>query len=231
MSRLQPSPPVDHSYHEPSLRSHTSIEQTPHLQRYNSAPMTPPISAGNDDSKDGSMAAASLTMLATGQRQPQNSLPSSHSLTDTWDPSRIFEYGAKSLSVKSRVARTTANPRRSQWNTAFGTPPSSMSAPTGSSIQHSPTIYTPSSVGSHDLPHLQDTMQQHFSLPSNMPPLPQMQPPPVTSYAATPIQPFVSPSMWQDTVASAYPDPSGSLKRRWDMGASSYDQHQVKRPR
>ncbi|MCJ1396171.1 hypothetical protein MMC18_009060 [Xylographa bjoerkii] len=233
-SRLQPSPPVDHPYHDQSLRSQISIEQTPHLQRFNSAPMTPPVSAGHDESKDGSMAAASLTMLATGQRQHQNSLPSSHSLTDenlAWNPTRIFEYGTKPLSVKSRMVRTPANPRRSQWTTAFETPTSTMSAPVGSSMtQHSPTVYTPSSVGSHDLPHLQDAMQQHFSLPSNMPPLPQMQPPPPTSYAATPPHPYVSPSMWQDTVASTY-DPSGSLKRRWgDMGAS-YDQHQVKRPR
>jgi hypothetical protein len=49
---------------------------------------------------------------------------------------------------------------------------------------------------------------------------------------AVPNHPFVSPTMWQDTVASAY-DPNG-LKRRWDMGVSSYmsdQQQQVKRPR
>ena len=234
ISRLQPSPPVDHPYHDPTLRSQTSVEQIPLLQRYNSAPMTPPVSAGHDDSKDGSIAAASLAMLSTSQRQHSHTLPSSHSLTDEnleWNPNRIFEYGAKPLSVKSRVVRTPANPRRSQWNTAFGTPTSTMSAPAGSSMtQHSPTMYTPSSVGSHDLPQLQEAMQQPFSLPSNTPLLQQMQPPPPTSYAAAPSHPYISPSMWQETVASAY-DLSGSLKRRWDMGAVSYDQHQVKRPR
>lgn len=237
ISRLQPSPPADMPYSDQSMRVQTGLEQTPHLRSYHSTPITPPVSVAHDEPKDGSLAgAASLTMLASGQRHPQpqhsQSLPSTH-LSDEpvpWNPTRIFEYGARSLSLKPRMVRTPANPGRSQWNTAFGTPSSTMSAPSGSSMtQQSPTMYTPSSVGSHDLPHLHDVMQpqQQFSLPSNMPPLPQMQPPPPTSYAASP-HPFISPSMWQDTVASTY-DPNG-LKRRWDMG-SSYDTQQVKRPR
>ena len=239
-SRLQPSPPLESRYSDQNLRSQTTHEtQPPHLQ-YHSMPITPPISTGhNDDIKDGSIAAPSLTMMATGQRQQQQQqqqqqmqLPSSHLVDEnlTWNPTRIFEYGAKSPTVKSKMVRPMLTPRRSQWNTAFGTPSSTMSVPAGSMSQQSPTMYTPPPISHQDLPHLHDAMQQHaqFQLPSNMPPLPQIQPPLPTSYASTGHH-FVSPSMWQETVASTY-DPHG-LKRRWDTGGSSYDQQQVKRPR
>lgn len=232
-ARLQPSPPVD-SYLDHKIRSQTTHEQTPHLQ-YHSTPITPPISAGG--SKDEALNTAPLPLM---QHHLPSSMPSSHIADEnlSWNPTRIFEYGAKSLPLKldPRVVRPNANPRRSQWTTAFGTPSSTMSASVSSINQHSrsPTMYTPSVSGS-DLPHLHDAMQQQqpqFALPPNMVPAPQMQPPPQAPPYAAPSHSYVSPSMWQDTVASTY-DPSGSLKRRWDMGASSYmnDQTQVKRPR
>ncbi|MCJ1242822.1 hypothetical protein MMC30_000017 [Trapelia coarctata] len=239
VARLQPSPPVD-SYQEQKIRSQPTHEQTPHLH-YHPTPITPPISTGG--SKDGSLDTAPLPMM---QHHLPSSMPSSHIADENlaWDPTRIFEYGAKPPPLKllePRVVRSNANPPRSQWTTAFGTPSSTMSASVSSLNQQSqsPTMYTPSASGS-DLPHLHDAMQQQqqpqFALPPNMMPVPQMQPPPPQQQQAPPYaapgHSYVSPSMWQDTVASTY-DPSGSLKRRWDMGASAYmnDQTQVKRPR
>lgn len=233
VARLQPSPPVI-SYSEQNIRSQPTHEQTPDL-RYHNTPITPPISAGG--SKDGSLDTAPLPLM---HHHLPSSMPSSHIADEnlTWNPTRIFEYGAKSLKLKlePRVVRSDANPPRSQWTTAFGTPSSTMSASVSSMNQpsQSPTMYTPSASGS-DLPHLHDAMSQQqpqFALPPNMVPTPQMQAPPQAPPYAAPSHSYVSPSMWQDTVASTY-DPSGSLKRRWDMGASAYmnDQTQVKRPR
>ena len=229
-ARLQPSPPADLHYQGRTLSRQTSHEHAPQ-HHYNTQPITPPISAGEVDSKEGSLAAASLTMMATGHRQHQQ-MPENSMGNDSlaWNPTRIFEYGAKSHHVKSRVVRSPANPRQSQWNTAFGTPASTISTASSSVAHQSPTIYTPPSVSSHDLPHLQDAMQQqqHFPLPLNVSPLPQMQHSQPSSY--TSVGPsFVSPSMWQETVASTY-DPAG-LKRRWDLGSYYNDAIQVKRPR
>ena len=235
VARLQPSPAAN-SYQDQNIRSQTTHEQTPHLH-YQSTPMTPPISTGG--AKDGSLDTAPLPLM---QQHMPTSMLSSHIADEnlTWNPTRIFEYAAKlpSLKLAPSVLRSDANPPRSQWTTAFGTPSSTMSASVSSLNQQSqsPTMYTPSASGS-DLPHLHDSMQQQqpqFALPPNMVPVPQMQPPTSQQpppYAA-PSHSYVSPSMWQDTVASTY-DPSGSLKRRWDMGASAYmnDQTQVKRPR
>jgi len=239
VARLQPSPPID-TYSEQQIRSQTTHEQTSHL-RYHSTPITPPISTGN--SKDGSLDTAPLPLM---QHHFSSSMPSSHIADEnlTWNPTRIFEYAVKfpPLKLAPPVVRPTADPSRSQWTTAFGTPSSTMSASVSSLNQQSqsPTMYTPSASGS-DLPHLHDAMQQQqqpqFALPPNMVPVPQMQRPPPppqqqTPPYAAPSHSYVSPSMWQDTVASTY-DPSGSLKRRWDMGGSAYmnDQTQVKRPR
>lgn len=230
--RLQPSPPADLHYQDRSLSYSSAHEQNTHVA-YNAPPITPPISAGHDDSQDGSMAAASLTMMSTGQRHLQR-MPSSHLEDDSslaWNPTRIFEYDTRFHYVKCDVPSEPANRCPSQWNTAFGTPSSNISVPTNSINQPSPTMYTPSNTSSHDLPHLQDAMQQSiYPMPVNMAQMPQMSIPQASSYASVGHS-FVSPSMWQDTVASTY-EP-GRLKRRWDMGPSSYfnDSSQVKRPK
>ena len=234
VARSQPSPPLEGHYSESNLGPQSISEQTPTLRGYSTTPMTPPISAGHDDAKDGSLAAVSLAMMANGQRQ-QPQIPTG-ALDDedmSWNPTRIFEYGAKTShrSFKSLMVRSPANPARSQWNTAFGTPTSSVSATASSMSQHSPTIYTQSPVPSHDLPTLHDAMQQqqHFNLTSNMPPISQLQPSLPTSYPSAGHS-FVSPTMWQDTVASTY-EPN-ILKRRWNVESSYFnDQQQVKRPR
>ena len=128
------------------------------------------------------------------------------------------------------MLKLDANHYYSQWNTAFGTPASSVSTTAGSMTQPSPTMYTTSTVSSRDLPHVHETMQQqHYPLPAHITPVPHttfQQPTAYTSASPS----FVTPSMWQDTVASTY-DPT-SLKRPWDVGAAFlHDTQQVKRPR
>lgn len=228
--RLQPSPPADLHYQDRSLGYSSAHEQNTHVP-YNAPPITPPISTGHDDSQDGPMAAASSTMMSTGQRHLQR-MPSSHLEDDSslaWDPTRIFEYDAKFHYVKCNMPSEPADRYPSQWNTAFGTPSSNISVPTNSINQPSPTMYTPSNTSSHDLPHLQDVAQQSlYPIPVNVAQMAQMSLPQAPSYASVG-HAFVSPSMWQDTVASTY-EP-GRLKRRWDMGSSYFnDSSQVKRP-
>ena len=231
-ARFQPSPPLESHYSDDTLACQSTSEQMPALQGYASTPMTPPISAHHDDPSAGSLAAVSLTMMAASHRQ-QPPMPNG-SLEDediSWNPTRIFEYDAKSSnrSLKLHMVRSPANLPRSQWTTAFGTPNSTNSATASSMSQNSPTIYTQSPVSVNDLPTLHDAMQQQYPLLTNMPPTSQMPSIQPTSYPSI-SHSFVSPTMWQDTVASTY-DPN-TLKRRWNMESSYFnDQQQVKRPR
>ena len=227
-----PSPPSDLRY-DRTMTPQNAQDQASHLS-YHPGPMTPPISAGLDEAKDGSMAATTLTIMAGGPRH--SPVPGNHVAEDAWNPTRLFEYGAKSLAESSRVGRKIANPPRSQWATAFGSPQASTASGPGSlNHQNSPPLYSPtaSTASHHDLPLPHDSMQQQQQYPvsSSMTPISQMQAP--TSYSTT-SHPYVSPAMWQDTVASTYV--SNDLKRRWDgVGGPSWvgssDQQQVKRPR
>jgi len=61
---------------------------------------------------------------------------------------------------------------------------------------------------------------------SSLPPA-GSQPMPPTQYSSAPIPSFVSPSMWQESVASVY---EGGLKRQWDYEGSAIN-HLAKRPR
>ena len=218
---IQHSQPIDIKYGHQSISRHSSYDQGPQ-GRYNATPMTPPISAGHDDPKEGPMAAASLTMMAAGQR-PHQQVPSTmRSDQSAWNPTRLFEYGSHSSKVED-----STNQSNSQWNTAF--PAGPIAAPANPMPQPSPPLYTPPSLDSHDLPPLHDAMQQNqqYPIPASMAPPPQIQT--VQSYTSNGPS-FVSPSMWQDTVASTY-DPGG-LKRRWDMDSSyGSDPMQMKRPR
>ena len=221
-------PPIEIPYERPNITSHPSQDQT----QFHSTPMTPPISAGHDDPNDGSMAATSLTMLAAGRSA---SMPGSQIGDDntSWNPTRIFEYAGKSLTDDSLVGRKIANVQQSQWHTAFGTPPPThITIPPGGNIPQPPYSPTASTV-SHDLSHIP---QQQFPVSSSMSPTPQMQAhhgtysPPTSNP-----NPYVTPTMWQDTVANAYV-PSNELKRRWDgAGGPAWvgpqEQQQVKRPR
>ena len=243
-ARVQPTPPADTSYLDRNLK------YEPINMPYNTLPMTPPtpVGPGHEDSKEGAIASTQLTMMMPDQRQQQHQMPINPSGDDGnpgWNPTRIFEYGNTFTPVDSSMQKQVANRRRSQWQTAFGTPSSSMSAPPGGSMtsitQQSPTMYSPA-VDTRSVSHLQENIrtptQQHQHQPYAM--QPQMTPvtqiaqiahtqahSPTYHSAGTS---YVSPGMWQDAVASTY-DPAG-LKRRWEE--PSYfggDQQQVKRPR
>lgn len=52
------------------------------------------------------------------------------------------------------------------------------------------------------------------------------QPMPHQQYTAPPMQAFVTPAMWQESVASVY---EGGLKRRWDYDSGTSMSEPVKR--
>ncbi|KAI1434107.1 fungal-specific transcription factor domain-containing protein [Xylaria sp. CBS 124048] len=98
---------------------------------------------------------------------------------------------------------TTWNPSRifAQWNSTFGTP-----LPTHPSTVTSQSNPLNVSPGAPEAPTTQDMNMANAPLSAPLP-LPHQ-------YTAPPIQPFVTPAMWQESVASVYE--SGGLKRHWD---------------
>jgi len=92
-----PTPPrLQSSYRQPTSGGRQqSLEQ--HAQQpqvsYTNHPISPPISAGGMDIKSDSPAVQSLVMMASGQRAPQQSMPSGVPMADTtgWNPAVIFE--------------------------------------------------------------------------------------------------------------------------------------------
>ncbi|KAI1298534.1 fungal-specific transcription factor domain-containing protein [Xylaria venustula] len=70
-----------------------------------------------------------------------------------------------------------------------------------------------STFGAPEVPTTQDMAIANASLPAPPPPLPHQQ------YSAPPGQAFVTPAMWQESVASVYE--SGGLKRHWDYDSGS----------
>ncbi|KAI4086898.1 MAG: hypothetical protein LQ339_008984 [Xanthoria mediterranea] len=194
-----PRAPLKHSQSEPAetkypptLGRQTSHEQSARI-RYGTQPLTPPISAGLEDTNSGSM---NLGMLPNSHHQGPHidNLGFDHS---EWNPSKIFE----------------------NWDTAFPTPASTMQNGSMIHSQPSPPIYTPNSIGSYDMPHVNESLQQQqqqYPMQSTMAPLQQCQPAlQMPQYATTtPTPSFVTSSMWRDTVASTF-DPGG-MKRRWD---------------
>ncbi|KAL8740483.1 MAG: hypothetical protein Q9190_006823 [Brigantiaea leucoxantha] len=193
VASLRGSEPVDSKYHPPLSRE-TSREHAAPVH-YSTHPLTPPISAGLEDVKEQPMGASTMEIMTNGELSMGGDVGDDRS---GWDPTRIFD----------------------QWNTAFGTPTSTMSASMNTNSHPSPPVYTPSSVGSNDLSHISDSIQQQqqqYPMQSTMAPLPQVQPAPyMPSYAMT-TPSFVTSSMWRETVANSY-DPGD--KRRWDIESS-----------
>jgi hypothetical protein len=93
---------------------------------------------------------------------------------------------------------------RSQWNTSFGAPQIQSSPP---SVAAQTSSLNVGSAGGVDATGLQD---MHGQLRTGS----QMPPPHYPS--APPVQTFVTPAMWQESVASVY---EGGLKRAWDYDA------------
>ncbi|KAF1997470.1 hypothetical protein P154DRAFT_280960 [Amniculicola lignicola CBS 123094] len=199
----QSSPLSNDGSYRSRLPSHHSALDQPGQLNYHAHPITPPISTSDQDTKTDSPVAQSLVMMATGQRGPQ---PPGMQMQEPvqWNPQRIID----------------------QWNVAFGTPPPSALP------QSSPPLRPPP-TGNYEVRTPQETHQPAYQLPNaspqsgglqNAPP----QLPPSSSYA-TPNVPYVTPTMWQEVVASSFPD---SLKRRWDHGnPQMVDQAMYKRPR
>ncbi|TGJ80486.1 hypothetical protein E0Z10_g8278 [Xylaria hypoxylon] len=112
------------------------------------------------------------------------------------------------------------NPSRifDQWNSTFGTP-----------LPPQPALVTPQSdslnvsSGAPEVPTTQDMAIANASLSAPPPQLPHQQ------YSAPRVQSFVTPAMWQESVASVYE--SGGLKRHWDYdgGGASISETMNKR--
>lgn len=244
------------SIDQPGLEQHVH-QQTPQVS-YTNHPITPPISAGSVDTKSDSPAVQSLVMMASGQRIPQQqqqSMTSSVPMVDTsaWNPTRIFEYVSQFplLSEENTANRTlcTLLTTFSQWNTTFGGTPTSATSSNSTTVLrldsntgvHQQEIHQhPSSLPelqpqniNHSQTHPQSSHSQNSNTSQNSNlPLPQSSQTQlsVQQYSAAPIPSFVSPSMWQESVASVY---EGGMKRQWDFdGMVTAGQGQVsKRPR
>ncbi|KAI0021167.1 hypothetical protein F4780DRAFT_770386 [Xylariomycetidae sp. FL0641] len=189
------SPPRANTFKPPMLRT-TSLDPNLDPQAgqhstvsYANHPITP-ISAGSGDNKSDSPSVQSLSMMAPGQGSHASSMPHGMSMPDhsSWNPSRIFD----------------------QWNNTFGTQP----------IQPQPTSVAPQSSslslsspsGAPEIPTSQDIQIATGSLPTAPPAMaPQ-------HYSAPSVQTFVTPAMWQESVASVY---EGGMKRSWDYDSGS----------
>jgi hypothetical protein len=153
-------------------------------------PISPPVSVGTADIKTldsplsgGSLGLMSAVTEAQGQHMLSNNAMSAAS---GWNPNRIFE----------------------NWNSTFGT---LQSNPARSTTSQTSVLSAPSSSGSAEIPSLQDIQAVHAGLAT-------MNPIAMASYptgGAAPVQQqtFITPAMWQESVASVY---EGGLKRSWD---------------
>ncbi|KAI9740988.1 MAG: hypothetical protein M1834_002699 [Cirrosporium novae-zelandiae] len=184
---LHPSPPMDSQYH-PALNRAPQQDSQFHAA-YHTQTLTPPISATRGEAKEESPAAQSLVMMAS-QRAPAqssiNQLPNADGVA--WNPTRIFD----------------------QWNSAFPSP--NANSTNSLSQGSSPPMPLQVHPGNHDVSHYPDTIQSQSQVPLSLQTLPQPQPYSQANYSSIPS--FVTPSEWQQSVASVY-DPAG-LKRRWD---------------
>lgn len=98
---FQPSPSPDGHMNHPILVHHDSHMQSTQLS-YHAQPITPPVSAGFDTSKENSISSASMPLMPTAQ---QHHLPLQTSSIDVgWNPAPIFRC------VSARRLRYEKNP-------------------------------------------------------------------------------------------------------------------------
>lgn len=99
----------------------------------------------------------------------------------------------------------------SQWNTTFGTP---QPPPQPQHVSNAGRNTSLSGLpGAPEVPTLQDIQAVQAAMPNSM-----QQTPPQAYPTHVPVQTFVTPAMWQESVASVY---EGGLKRAWDYDATS----------
>ncbi|KAJ9668940.1 hypothetical protein H2201_000766 [Coniosporium apollinis] len=191
---LNDPPPLNpDSMYRPRVSGHDPLLDTPGQVPSYAYPTTPPISATGTDQPADSPVVQSLGMMATSQRHPYQ--PSSVPVQEPvqWNPGKIFD----------------------QWNAAFGTPPPSSTSPCSPPLR-------PPAPGTYDLRTPQE-MPHHGSYQSlgysphdkPVPHIPSQVSPPVTYTPQS--ASYVTPSMWQEVVASSFGD---GLKRRWDYGGA-----------
>ncbi|KAF2736632.1 hypothetical protein EJ04DRAFT_533529 [Polyplosphaeria fusca] len=198
------SPMSNEGSYRSRLPSQQSLDQ-PGQVNYHAHPITPPISASDQDPKADSPVAQSLVMMAAGQRAPPPQAAMQMQEPTQWNPQRIID----------------------QWNVAFGTPP-----PPTTASQASPPLRPPP-TGNYELRTPQETTQPNYQLPNVSPQSSVIQGTPsqipASASYATQSMPYVTPTMWQEVVASSFPD---NLKRRWDQGnPPMVDQTMYKRAR
>ncbi|KAJ4985998.1 hypothetical protein SVAN01_08476 [Stagonosporopsis vannaccii] len=200
----QSSPLSNQGAYRPRHPSHPSPLEQPGQINYHAHPITPPISASDLGSKTDSPVAQSLVMMASGQRAPQTNAGMQMQENVQWNPQRIFD----------------------QWNVAFGTPP-----PTASSSS-SPPLRPPPPGTNYDM-RPQDPNSPNYQLSNVSPQQSGIQGtpghlPPSSSYAAANPS-YVTPTMWQEVVASSF---QPGAKRGWEQGGPSVvDQSMYKRAR
>jgi len=220
----QSSPSSNPGTFRSRLPSQQSPLEQPGQVKYHAHPITPPISASDHDTTADSPVAQSLVMMASGQRAPQSATGLQMQEPVQWNPQRIFECVFVLLPYCFLHTWLT---RHSQWNVAFGTPPSSTAS------QSSPPLRRPPTGNAYELRTPQETNQPNYPMPNVSPQpnsLPGAQSQLPTSSYATPGATYVTPTMWQEVVASSFP--GDGLKRRWDHGAAPMvDQSMYKRTR
>ncbi|KAH8732887.1 hypothetical protein GQ44DRAFT_600786 [Phaeosphaeriaceae sp. PMI808] len=87
----QSSPLSNHGSYRSRHPSQASPLEQPGQVIYHAHPITPPISASDQDAKADSPIAQSLVMMASGQRAPQSATGMQLQESAQWNPQRIFE--------------------------------------------------------------------------------------------------------------------------------------------
>ncbi|KAH6619263.1 hypothetical protein B0J18DRAFT_239553 [Chaetomium sp. MPI-SDFR-AT-0129] len=183
---LKPSFPYGspHSVTHPSPPGRTLDSQIQHPQvSYTNHPLTP-VSVGPQDAKGDSPVVQSLTTMGS-------------------------VHGSQASGVSQTLPLSEApswNPSRifDQWNTSFGAPQIHQPSPPAISAQSS--SLSVGSAGALESPSIQDmhAVQGQLRAGSQLP---------LPPYPTATAQAFVTPAMWQESVASVY---EGGLKRAWD---------------
>ncbi|KAI5800545.1 hypothetical protein FPQ18DRAFT_253090 [Pyronema domesticum] len=151
---------------------------------YATQPLSPPHSIGDMESKGESPAAVqSLVMLAAGHQGGAATAP----LVENWNPSRLFEY-FPSLPPQSSTRSSDTATRN--WNTAFGVNGSVGSVT--AALQPHPMPHHPDDGLAVDLQNAgAHTQSSYVQTNTANPQVQNIQ------------NSFVSPGMWQDSVAAA----------------------------
>ncbi|KAL2271243.1 hypothetical protein VTJ83DRAFT_614 [Remersonia thermophila] len=214
-----------HHHHRPTLNvstatqmPHSQVSYTTNATASHHLPLTP-VSVGAIDS----------SKSAAGSSHHEDS-PDVHSLTTTmpsvhgsqapsgvsqamplaeaggWNPSKIFEQWNTSFGPQPIQPSPPTIPSQIPTTSATGAPTTAATTPTAGGLDAS-GLHHHHHHGAHPLPH-----PQH--LRTAMPPIPPYPVAPPT---------FVTPAMWQESVASVY---EGGLKRSWDYD-SQHEQASV----